>query len=259
MDLRYKFDEDVDNYDKWRPKYTTALFNEIICRSSLGRGKEALEIGIGTGQATLPILLSGCKVTAIDIGERLVEYSRRKFERWSSFNVINIGFEDYEKKCNTYDLIYSATAFHWIKEDIGFNKIYRLLKPGGSVALFWNHPFVNREDEPLHSEIQRQYFRIHHHKISPVEFNESKCNRYKKLLNDYGFINISSTIYRDIRRLNADEYVSLLNTYSDHRAIGKRKKKILESEIARLINKHGGELSIYDTMDLYIANKPLVN
>ena len=56
--------------------------------------KQALEIGIGTGQATLPILQTKCKLTAIEIGEKLAEYSRHKFVNFSNLEVVNIDFEN---------------------------------------------------------------------------------------------------------------------------------------------------------------------
>ena len=56
-ELRMKFDEDEINYDRWRPGYPDELF------------QAALEVGIGTGQATRPFLEAGCRVTAVELGE----------------------------------------------------------------------------------------------------------------------------------------------------------------------------------------------
>jgi 16S rRNA A1518/A1519 N6-dimethyltransferase RsmA/KsgA/DIM1 with predicted DNA glycosylase/AP lyase activity len=114
MDLRLKFNEDEANYDKWRPSYVPELFKEIIQYSSINEMKHALEIGIGTGQASLPFLQTKCKLTAIEIGEKLAEYSRRKFAPFNNFEVVSIDFESFCADSNTFDLIYSATAFHWI-------------------------------------------------------------------------------------------------------------------------------------------------
>lgn len=54
MDLRMKFNEDEENYDKYRPSYVKELYQDIINYSGICKGSEVLEIGIGTGQATLP-------------------------------------------------------------------------------------------------------------------------------------------------------------------------------------------------------------
>jgi len=41
-----------------------------------------------------------------------------------------------------------------IPPETGLSKAFRLLKPSGSLALFRNHPFVGRADDPVHRVIQ---------------------------------------------------------------------------------------------------------
>ena len=150
MDERFTFNEDVKNYDKWRPTYCKELFNDIIQYSELNQNKKAVEVGIGTGQATLPFLMTGCYVTAIELGKNLSEYSKEKFKEYINFSIYNTSFEDFEDNDNSVDILYSATAFHWIPEDISYPKALRLLKNGGTLALFWNKPFPSQKDDLLH-------------------------------------------------------------------------------------------------------------
>jgi Dimethyladenosine transferase (rRNA methylation) len=257
MDLRLTFNEDVVNYDKYRPTYTNDLFTDIIEYSGVDNTKKALEIGIGTGQATLPILKTGCALTAIELGENLAEYSKNKFKSFDNFSVINTDFESYPAPTNELDLIYSATAFHWLPEDTGFTKVYNMLKYGGVIALFWNHPYVDIESQ-IHVEIQKAHdkYRPLSDKAKLKEFDENACQKYVDLLNKYGFVNIKSKLYRRTRVLNTEDYISLYNTYSDHRAMEAGAKLGLESEIRDVINKFGGKIEIRDTMDLYLGMKP---
>ena len=256
MDLRLTFNEDEANYDKWRPSYVPELFDEIIGYSDIDETKQALEIGIGTGQATLPILQTKCKLTAIEIGGNLAEYSKRKFDSFSNFEIVNIDFESFYANNNTFDLIYSATAFHWIPEEVGYKKVFDLLKSGGVLALFWNHPFVCRTDDLLHLEIQKVYneFRPSNKKL--IEFDKSDCTKIVEIINQYGFKNCYSKLFHQTRTFTADGYIALLNTYSDHRALPIDVKTKLENGIAAAINSFGGILHVYDTMDLYLAQKP---
>lgn len=84
MELKLTFNEDAANYDRWRPTYVPELFREIVEYSGLDETKEALEIGIGTGQATLPILQTGCRVTAAEIGQNLAAYAKSKFQAYQN-------------------------------------------------------------------------------------------------------------------------------------------------------------------------------
>lgn len=256
MDLRLKFNEDAENYDKWRPDYVPELFDEIISYSGMDETKKALEIGIGTGQATLPFLQTKCKVTAIELGEKLAEYSRRKFASFNNLEVINTGFESFCGDSNTFDLIYSATAFHWIPEEAGYVKVFQLLKSGGVLALFWNHPFVCRTDNLLHMEIQKVYSKFTQCDKKPIEFVKRDCKKIENTIKNYGFKNCYSKLFFQTRTFTADGYISLLNTYSDHRAMPMKARTALENGIADAINSFGGILHVYDTMDLYLAQKP---
>jgi len=253
MELRLKFNEDAVNYEKWRPTYVAELFHDIIQYAGLNGTKNSLEIGIGTGQATLPILKTGCHVTAVELGENLAEFAKRKFSAFHNFNVIHSDFEQFTPDNNAYDLIYSATAFHWLPQEIGFTKVHRLLKQGGTVALFWNHP---RVIDPMHSEIQKIY---QHYKpfgdTSPKEFDESACQQYADTIKMYGFSQVVTKIYHQIRTLRTEGYISLLNTYSDHRALQRDIKEVLEREIANVIAQFGGTINIHDTMNLYLGKK----
>ena len=255
MNLRLKFNEDVSNYDKSRPTYIADLFCDVISFSGVTQNSDILEIGIGTGQATLPFLQTGCNLTAIELGNQLAEYSRNKFAGYEKMKIVNADFADYNAGENTYDLIYSATAFHWIPPETGFPKIIRLLKNNATVALFWNHPFVNRSNDDVHAAVQEIYDKYRPSDKPKTEFSERDCQKYSDLLEQYGFTNITSKLYKQTRKLDADEYISLLNTYSDHRALASNIKEGLETEIKRVIDAFNGIIKIYDTIDLYLAKK----
>lgn len=256
MDLRLKFNEDVLNYDKFRPTYTEQLFKDITDYSSMQESKKALEVGIGTGQATLPFLKTGCSVTAVELGGNLAEFVKMKYSDFANFQVVHTDFESYDGSPNSFDLIYSATAFHWVKQDIGLMKIFDLLKQGGTVALFWNHPFINCENDELHQEIRKIYMKYKPSDKMPMAFNADKCQEYQNALSSYGFVDIVSKLYYKTRTHTGQEYISLLNTYSDHRAMPEDIKVRLEQEISSTIDDFGGKLHIHDTMDLYLARKP---
>ncbi len=255
MDLRLKFNEDVLNYDKCRPNYVDELLADIINYSKLDNSMKALEIGIGTGQATAPVIKTGCDLTAIELGENLAEYSKAKFSSFDNFKVINADFESYSTAPNQYDLIYSATAFHWIPEHIGYPKVFDLLKPKGTVALFWNRP--SRRNDAMHEGIQKAYDKYTPSSETPkIGFDESSCQKYISLLDKYGFKCVTLKLYYRTRVIKVNDYISLLNTYSDHRAMNREDRIDLENEISNVINSFGGEIDIDDTMDLYLGKKP---
>lgn len=255
MDKRFTFNEDVENYDKWRPGYCKELFNDIIQYSELNKNKKAIEIGIGTGQATIPFLMTGCAVTAIELGKDLAECSEEKFKEYKNFSVYNTSFEDFQCDDNSFDILYSATAFHWIPEDIGYPKALNILKNGGTLALFWNKPFVKREDDLLHQKIQSIYQKYRPSNDKFIENDTARYNKIAKTIQSYGFRDLQVKLYHQTRVFTSSGYISLLDTYSDHRSMEKSTKQLLYNEIENAILENGNVLNVYDTIDLYLARK----
>ena len=222
MDLRTTFNKDEYNYDKTRPDYPSELFEDIFDYANLCSGSIVLEIGIGTGQATLPFLQRGFFLKA-DLPE------------------------------NGYDMIFSATAFHWIPKDSGYAKIKSLLKTNGVLALFWNHPFVSDTEDKTNLASKSIYQKYRPNDKPPIQFDESKCQVIINELAQYGFRDIQSKIYRRTRTLASEEYVNLIRTYSDHNALPEQKRLAFEQEMKQAIDEVGGKINIYDTIDLYLS------
>ncbi len=258
MDIRLTFDEDAANYDALRPTYCADLFRDVLAYSGLAPGMHAVEVGIGTGQATRPFLDAGCRVTAVELGANLADYVRRKFAAYPLFRVENVAFEAFECPPESVDLLYSATAFHWIPEDTGYPKALRLLRRGGTLALFWNRP-APRGDDPLHVETQNLYrkYPLGDTYIPPPAVDDpARYRRIRDTIASFGFDPVEFRLYHAVRTFNATDYVRLLNTYSDHRSRPAAVKEAFEREQADLIRSYGDRFEIHDTMDLYLARKP---
>lgn len=175
MDLRMAFTEDAADYDRCRPAYPKELFLEIAEYTPLGKDSRALEIGIGTGQATLPILNTGCAVMAVELGRELHDYVKKKFSGHDRFEAVHADFMNALPGGNAFDLVYCATAFHWLPAGEGYRRVMDCLKPGGALALFWNHPCPNRENDAGNLVNRRIYAKYRPSGGEPVEFSERDC------------------------------------------------------------------------------------
>lgn len=240
-------------YDKWRPTYPKELYDNIFDVIEINPLSNVLEIGIGTGQATLPILETGCSLTAIELGDQLAEYSKEKFKKYEKFIVKNMAFQDFECPSSSFNLIFSATAFHWIPEEIGYTKVFNILKRGGVFARFANNPYKDKE---IHIAFEKIYAKYMPGSLVDDEYNEENAKNRADIACKYGFTDTSYKLYRRTRTFTADEYTMLLGTYSDHIAIEKTTRKKFFDEIRQAIYDNGGIITLYDTIDLQIARKP---
>jgi SAM-dependent methyltransferase len=71
---RTSFDAQAELYDAVRPLYPDALADDVIARG----GRRVLEIGTGTGQATVVFARRGASIVAIEPGPRLAAVLRRE-------------------------------------------------------------------------------------------------------------------------------------------------------------------------------------
>lgn len=258
--LEWTFDTVADTYEKLRPGYVDELYQTIFDYAPLNNISRVVEVGIGGGQATLPFLKTGCKLTAVDYGENFCELCREKFKEYPNFSAISGKFENIDFNSNQYDLIYSASAFHWIPEEIGYKKVYAMLKNGGTFARFANHPYrdkgklaLSKELDGIYAEYYYKYYNKEPEK--PTEYTEEQAQNRAKIAEKYGFIDIRYKLFCRTRIFSAKEYVMLISTYSDHIAIEEKLRTEFFSKIEEAINRHGGEITIYDTIDLQLTRK----
>lgn len=256
MKRRLSFNEDVYNYDKFRPTYPDDLFKAIVSYSKINANSKPLEIGIGTGQATTPFLEMGCNVTAVELGDRLSAFVQKKYAAYPKFRVINADFALVPLERDSFDLIYSATAFHWLPVPESYQKVMACLKRGGTIALFWNHPFPNRQDDATNRASQSVYNKYRPSDKARREFSEQDCETRVRELEWCGFTDIQWKLFHRVRTLPTDAYISLINTYSDHRALESAIKVRFEENMRLALDAAGGKINIYDTIDLYLARKP---
>ena len=258
MDQRLTFDEDLENYEKWRTDYCDDLFAEIIRYSGIGAGKSAVDVGCGTGKSTAPILETGCCVTGVEYGENLAAYVREKFHHCDSFSVENTKFEDFQCKSGSFDLVFSGSAFHWIPEEIGYSKAYDILKRGGTLALFWSFPAPDIERPGLLEDMNGIYDRYDpNNRLKPNEKSYGQRTPILETIGKYGFAEIEYYLYKKKKTYNAVDYISVLNTFATHLMIEPvSRRNQYENEIIEAINNAGGYIDVYDVMDLFLAKKP---
>lgn len=249
------FDADAERYERYRPHYCPGLFQEIFRYFGLLSNADTMEVGCGTGQATQPFLESGCRLLALEPGRNLAAVARRKYAEYNNFSLQCETFEDVAVQLESFNLIYSATAFHWIAPETGYPKLHSLLKPGGCAALFWNIPFPELENPVLAARFQSAYRRYRPDARPPESDRPSRYAVCRARFAEYGVQDISSHTFEMRRVLAADDYIGLLNTYSDHLSLPPRIKHPLEKALHEIIMKNNGLITVRNIQELYLARK----
>lgn len=134
------FDQIAQLYDAARGGYPAALIDYIIkCSGVAAMDGRVLDIGCGTGQATLPFAERGFSVLGMDISDDMVHVAGEKCSAYPNTRFVVSSFEDAEIPNGSIDIIVSGMAWHWVAPDGRHEKAHRILKPSGTLALFWSY------------------------------------------------------------------------------------------------------------------------
>lgn len=135
---RALFGDDPAGYDVGRPDYPERVYRLLVERCGLGPGCRVLEVGAGTGRATRRIAAHHpARIVAIEPDARLARRLRSALPDTDRITLIEEPFEDAVLPAASFDLAVSATAFHWIEQRPGLERMASLLRAGGWWAAWW--------------------------------------------------------------------------------------------------------------------------
>ena len=129
------FDEAAAEYDRNRPTYPDELIAHACEVAGIGSGDPVLEVGCGSGQLTRSLVARGLHVTALEPGKHLVSLAEQYLGGPGGVEFVNARFEDAKLPRGHFRVVFSASAFHWIDPEVSWQKVARLLPPGGTLAL----------------------------------------------------------------------------------------------------------------------------
>ena len=177
MKRNESFDSGAKQYDEGRLSYPDDVINWVIEKTRVSKDKPLLEIGAGTGQATVPFAKRGFSVHCIELGRNLADLLIKKTGEYNVTVDIS-SFENWKPpesfRCS---LIFSATAFHWLDINIKYKKCHSLLSDGGYLVLLWNDGADS--NNPIIDEAYKRLFSFYPEKVK-MPYNEDTINNARK-------------------------------------------------------------------------------
>jgi SAM-dependent methyltransferase len=236
---RRTFETAAAIYDAARPSYPDDLFDDLVALTGIEPGDRLVEIGCATGKATRPLLERGFSVVCVELGADL---AKRAHSTLTGLPVeIHVApFETWEGgEPESFDLVYAATAWHWVDPAIRYRKAHQLLRPDGHLA-FWSalHAFPSGFD-PFFSEIQEVYDEIGERweggwpPPPPSEIPDERAEIEASGL--FEAVEVRRYVWETL--YTAEEYIALLDTFSGHISMEPSRREYLYREIRRRIGR----------------------
>jgi SAM-dependent methyltransferase len=178
------------------------------------------------------VLARGFSVVCVELGAQLAKKARQTLAGLPVEIHIE-PFETWQGEAGAFDLVYAATAWHWVDPAVRYRKAHELLRPGGHLA-FWNalHAFPESFD-PFFTEIQQVYDAIgeSYGEAWPPPRPEETPDSSAEIELSGLFEDVQVRRYVWERPYTADEYVALLGTFSGHISMDTAKRERLYREI----------------------------
>jgi SAM-dependent methyltransferase len=257
--LRETFNRAAGSYDRARPDYPRELFDELIAFAGVVPGDHLLEVGCGTGKATLPLARRGFRITALEPGPDLAAVARRNLAGLDA-EVIGERFEEWQPRPGDQAaLVFSATAWHWIDPAVRYRRAWEVLRPGGHLA-FWSalHVFPDGGD-PFFRGIQEVYNEIGEG-LPPGENpwpRPGELDDQSPEIEAGGLFSVAAARHFDWEQVyDAESYIGLLRTFSGHIAMEQWKQDRLYGEIrCRLARRPGRSVRRHWGAILHVARR----
>lgn len=251
-ELRATFDEVAELYYRARPGYPPEVFRDLAELAGLRPGSRVLEIGCGTGQATEALARAGYEVVALDLGASMAALAHDKLAAFENVHVEHAAFERWPSPAEPFDVVFSATAWHWVDPAVRVTKARDALRPGGALAIVHGHHVAGAGDA-FFTDVQPCYERWmpgtpFGRRLPPPDEIAPDAEAL------HGFAAPQFRRHLWDATYDTGTYLELISTYSSHRALERHAREALLACVAEVLDtRHGGRLTKRYMAELRVA------
>ncbi|HUZ14908.1 MAG TPA: methyltransferase domain-containing protein [Gaiellaceae bacterium] len=254
--LRVTFGSVAEQYDRARPSYPDAIFDDLAAIAGLRPGSRVVEVGPGTGKATVELVRRGYAVTGVELSPDLAEVARRNAP---GAEIVVSNFETWEPAAAGFDAIVATAAYHWIASELRYAKPLALLKPGGALAVVHGWHVFPPDGDPVWAAVQEDYDAVVPHPDNgPPPPPEEIVDEWGDEFHASGvFERVEARRHLQELVYTADEYVDVLGTFSDNLVLPAAQRDELFRRIhARIAARPGGTVTKHYLLELTLGLTP---
>lgn len=265
---RLVFGDVAEIYDRVRPGYPEELVDDVMACGDLAPGERAIEVGPGTGRATLLFAARGLEITGVEPSAEMAAVARDRLAAHPEVIIEEGLFENYDGPAE-FRLAFGGQAWHWVPREVRYSKAHEVLGDDGVFAWFFNRPDWSGSED-LRAALDEIYERLAPDipsrgpgsawtSISSLDeeiVEEISSAHFVDPLSEGPlFTDVEWREYRHTRRYPTADYLDLLRTQSDHRMLEPEHMERLLDAVADVFDDGGGAVELGYRTGLYLARK----
>ncbi len=255
---REVFGEAVEQYVNARPGYPDELVDDVLSYGD--PTSDVLEVGAGTGKATVSFAARGVSLTCLEPDPRMAARLEIECAPFANVSIVVARLENWVVPMK-FDALIAAQSWHWVDPLRRWDLAHGAVRTGGTMALFWNKYIV--ADDAAREELAKidRRFDVDNWSSSngvtsetyPDEIVLQKGWPAHDLASDARFEDLVSRRYRRSQTYSTSTYLDLLASTSSYRIIDESARLALMDEVATVIDQRGGELELNIVTDLFLG------
>ena len=228
-------------YDRVRPRYSAELIDFAIDNARLSPGDKILEIGCGPGIATVSFTDRGFNLVSLEPNPEACQLAKKNCAI-PKVEICQTTLEEWTLKPKEFDAVLAATSIHWVSPKIGYPKINRALKDGGSLVLLWNAGL--QPDEKI-TQLLKPIYKAYAPSLKPFKARKQEKEELQAIgqkVVDLGcFKPVAATETTIEVNYSLKDYLLLLSTYSPYIALETQQRQNLFTAIEESLQETCGE------------------
>lgn len=237
-------------YDRARPSYPSDLVDDVV---ALLRGHDVVEVGAGTGKATVLFGVRSLSMTCVEPDPQMAAVLAENTRLLPNVAVTVSAFEDFEP-AGLFDGLLAAQSWHWTSPGYRWVKAASVLREGGLIALFWNRTQSHLTPlAPAIAEVYRRYGIRVSNELSPDRtppaWPGDEMERQPTLAD------VEVRTYESVHSYSTAAWLAYEGSTSNLLILEPAQREAILADTGRVIDDAGGELEVHRRCDLYLARR----
>lgn len=254
MNLKESFNKVAHLYNEARTSYPIEVIDWIITQTGISTEDKLLEIAPGTGQATKRFSEKGYNIHCVELGDELAKILMDNCIE-DDVTVDVSPFEEWQNdKSEKFQLIYCATAFHWIDPSVKYRKCYDLLNNNGQLVLIWH--VASSADNPIIDEAYKLLWSYYPEREEHTKQNINiKEERKNEILGSKLFTLNAYLDHKWMPVQSRERFIKGFYSQSSYIALEETSKQALTQKLNHIFKRLDEQVASDFSTTVYICNK----